>query len=49
MIYKFDKRILDNYIKKKKPDEKFYGYILPDGSLYKVKDHNVSNIASVFI
>ncbi len=48
MIYKFDKRILDNYIKKIKPDEEFYGYILPDGSLYKVKDHKISNKVTSF-
>ena len=44
MIYNFEKEIINRNDVHHFYDEKnFVGYILPDGSIYKCKNHNVSN------
>lgn len=43
MIYNYDEGIV-NRSNEFFDDKNFVGYILPDGSIYKCKDHNVINI-----
>lgn len=48
MIYKFNKKIINtNSVDQAFSNSNYIGYILPDGSLYRCKNHNVSNIDTV--
>jgi len=50
MVYEYNRKVLENYIKgkSKKDDDKFIGYLLPDGSPYEVADHNLIGKATYF-
>ena len=49
MIYKYEKKVVnsgnvDDFYNKRN----FVGYILPDGTIYEVKEHNVDSIVTFF-
>ena len=50
MVYEYNRKVLENYIngRPKKDEEKFVGYLLPDGSPYEVVDHNLIGKATYF-
>ena len=50
MIYEYNRRVLENYIKGKPrvDNEKFVGYLLPDGTPYEVINHNLKGKATYF-
>ena len=45
MIYEYNPKVVNtsDYFF---DDKNFVGYILPDGSIYKCKDHNISNVST---
>ena len=48
MAYKYEKGIINyNHVEEFSKYDNFVGFILPDGSIYKCKNHNVSNIDTV--
>ena len=49
MVYKFDKSVVNERRLEDFYDKNnFVGYILPDGSIYKCKEHNIANVDTVF-